>query len=264
MQAQANKRSRSTRPRFSDSTRPSYLHDHCCPHCKQIFQSVYSLPETAIANHRGRNKSCLPTIQKSAPFEQLALDDIQAMNFTDDDHECLTEYIDWTRSRLNPDMNYSAVELNDAVHAMLVQEEEAGEGGPIEGDINIAAISRSKPSSKDFLEFQAVAEIKYNLPENDSSIFNLRNRVKWQDVLSLQVFGLQANLSEAMGDSLLDLIGEIIERHHLPAIPLHQSWKRLSVSIGRKLVPSASVRGNTASVVYIMASQFLILLKFNT
>lgn len=161
-------------------------------------------------------------------------------------------------------MNYSAVELNDAVHAMLVQEEEAGEGGPIEGDINIAAISRSKPSSKDFLEFQAVAEIKYNLPENDSSIFNLRNRVKWQDVLSLQVFGLQANLSEAMGDSLLDLIGEIIERHHLPAIPLHQSWKRLSVSIGRKLVPSASVRGNTASVVYIMASQFLILLKFNT
>ena len=67
-----------------------------------------------------------------------------------------------------------------------------------------------------------------------------------------------------MGDSLLDLIGEIIERHHLPAIPLHQSWKRLSVSIGRKLVPSASVRGNTASVVYIMASQFLILLKFNT
>ena len=84
---------------------------------------MYSLAETAIANHRARSKSCFPTINKSAPFQQLEIDDIQAMIFTDGDHECLTEHIDWTRSKLNPDMNYSAVELNDAVIEMLSHEE---------------------------------------------------------------------------------------------------------------------------------------------
>jgi hypothetical protein len=102
--------------------------------------------EVAVANHRGRSKSCIPTILKSVPFQQLALDDIQAMTFTEDGDECLTEHIDWTRSRLNPDMNYSAVELNDAVNEMLLHEE-AYKRGPIERDDCITATSRHKPVS---------------------------------------------------------------------------------------------------------------------
>jgi hypothetical protein len=229
-----------SRPPYGAKSKPQNLHQHCCPHCQQIFQSVHSVVEAAVANHRGRSKSCIPTILKSAPFQQLAIDDIQAMTFTEDGDECLTEHIDWTRSRLNPDMNYSAVELNDAVHEMLLREK-ADKSVPIGEVIYLADTSRPRPISKDFLQFQAVAETKFIVSENDRSIFNLRNRVMWQDVLSLHSFGLQANLTEALGGSLLDLIGEIIERHHLPAIPLHKSWKRLTVSVGRKLVPTESV-----------------------
>ena len=250
-----SKRTRS-RPQYGAVSIPSNLHQHCCPHCQQLFQSVYSLAETAIANHRARSKSCFPTINKSAPFQQLEIDDLQAMIFTDGDHECLTEHIDWTRSKLNPDMNYSAVELNDAVIEML-SHEEAEKIGPVERDIGLAATSKYKPVSKDFLEFQALAIIKFDLPENDRQIFNLRNRVMWQDVLSLQAFGIRANLTEATGDLLLDLIGEIVKRHQLPVIPLHKSWKRLLVSVGRKLVPTASVRLATAP------GFILVVLRFN-
>jgi hypothetical protein len=100
--------------------------------------------------------------------------------------------------------------------------------------------------------------MKFDLPENNRFVFNLRNRVMWQDVLSLQAFGIQANLTEATGDMLLDLIGEIVERHQLPVIPLHKSWKRLSVSVGRKLVPTASVRPATAPSFILVVLIFLI------
>jgi hypothetical protein len=237
-----------TRPTYGAKSKPQHFHQHCCPHCSQIFQSVHSLAEAAVANHRGRSRSCFPTIQKSAPSQQLAVDDIQAMIFTEDGDECLSEHIDWTRCRLNPDMNYSAVELNDAVHEMLLREE-ADKSAPIEEYIYL----ESKPASNDFLQFQITAETKFSLPESDRSIFNLRNRVMWQDVLSLHSFGLQANLSEALGGCLLDLIGEIIERHRLTAIPLHKSWKRLTTSVGRKLVPTESVCEATA-LVFISAT----------
>ena len=101
--------------------------------------------------------------------------------------------------------------------------------------------TNSVDASNHILLFQELAMETYTISSDDPKVFNMRHNVKWQDILSLQKFSLEANLTESLGNSLLEMISEITNRNGSSHIPLPESWRTVPKAVGRKLKSSAVV-----------------------
>ena len=166
-----------------------------------------------------------------------------ASNFEDANEELrsLRELVDFERIQLDAGLRYSAIEIREAIAEMNAREECVS--GQQEQDIPAPEPTgtNSVDASNHILLFQELAMEKYTISSDDPKVFNMRHNVKWQDILSLQKFSLEANLTESLGNSLLEMISEITNRNGSSHIPLPESWRTVPKAVGRKLKSSAVV-----------------------
>jgi len=225
---------------------------HRCNQCHQLFQSKSSDNIIAQNLHR-RGKLCTAAgIQDRALMEDIDVDGVDnimyASNFEDADEELrsMRQIVDFERIQLDAGLRYSAIEIREAIAKMNAREE--CESGQQEQDIPAPEPTRMNAvdASTDIVLFQKLAMEKYTISSDDPKVFNMRYNVKWQDILSLQKFSLEANLTEALGNSLLEMISEMTVRNGLSHIPLPESWRTIPKAVGRKLKSSAVVSSLTS------------------
>jgi hypothetical protein len=248
--------SSTTRPKTGVFSKPpNGMFVHKCDDCQQHFYSKHKEFASARNKHQKEGRgSCTAVGIRALPLlNPVQVDDILHVmplasegdllagdNLVD---EPLTEHIDWKRIGLDSQLTYSSIELNEHVKSMLLRET----GGivsrtAVDVEHDIDDDSKTLLASDDFAEFQMSAEKRFAISEAEKfSLFNLRNDVKWQDVLSLQMFALEANLTEALGTSLLVLLRNLIERHGLQQIPMLTTWKGVDSAVNRKVVPEQLV-----------------------
>ena len=229
---------------------PTGMFVHKCDDCQQNFYSKYKEFASARKLHQQDRGSCTAVGIRALPLlNPVEVDDILHVmplasegdllagdNLVD---EPITEHIDWKRIGLDSQLTYSSIELNEHVKSMLLRE--TGRTA-VDVEHHIDDDSKILPASDDFAEFQMSAEKRFVISESEKfSLFNLRNDVKWQDVLSLQMFALEANLTEALGTSLLVLLRNLIERHASQPIPMLTTWKGVDSAVNRKVVPEQLV-----------------------